>query len=742
MAATTGLPLVPSVACASCGTPTDPLRAPRVACYAAGFRYFCSADCRAAYTPEADKTPLAIKRPRLAPAASAASVSAASTSIGADTPPTKTEVTAQVVATVNAPSTSLIGKISESPSPNELVVALVFGVLPTTLLLLGAGRLVSLAQAACVGLGFCFLARRQFMRRAHLGYDGSYLVGTGVLALSALIGCVARVAEATELAALAGLVVASSAIALMATEREAESLAARVSQIRRSLSLPGRRILPSIGSDNVTPETELIPADELRPGEELLLDNGDAVPTDAVVVAGEATMRPWLDADATSLAAVGSPLVAGSRVLHGRLRAVITRTGQERAWLRCLSEDGLRRQFGAAVASRRLVRHVSIGAAMVCALSVALSGADWLRIASVGALAHYLFANAGVAFAGTGAALSAVLSGLKRGIVFRSAADLDQAGHVSTAVFCARGTLLLGEPEVASVDAWGSADQDRVLSIAAGVQSASAEPIGIAVLRAARTRGIRPDGARNITNVPGLGMTAMSETGRAIVFGSRGLMLRERLGVAAAEKRLTELEASGRTVLLVAHDQRLIGLVALQDGLKPGARAAVQYLLDAGIEPVLLSGDSRQTCEALGRAVDIDHIRPEVLPVDRPVEIRRLRASGATVAVIGSSPLDDLPLGAAAIAVAMRSAGSSGAEWSVELASDDVREATFALRLAQTCRRSARARLLVAILPGAAALILCLLGVTVMTGVVLLIATIGGILRHAASKNGAAGSSA
>ena len=87
-------------------------------------------------------------------------------------------------------------------------------------------------------------------------------------------------------------------------------------------------------------------------------------------------------------------------------------------------------------------------------------------------------------------------------------------------------------------------------------------------------------------------------------------------------------------------------VVGLQDGLRPGARAAVQHLLDVGIEPVLLSGDTRETCEALGRAVDIDHIRPEVLPVDRGDEIRRLADGGAVVAVLGRSPNDDATLSA------------------------------------------------------------------------------------------------
>ena len=117
---------------------------------------------------------------------------------------------------------------------------------------------------------------------------------------------------------------------------------------------------------------------------------------------------------------------------------------------------------------------------------------------------------------------------------------------------------------------------------------------------------------------------------------------------------------------------------------------------------VLLSGDARETCEALGRALDIEHVRPEVLPADRGEEIRRLVASGGSIAVIGRSPVDDSALGAADVAVALDAAGSSTSEWSVQLASDDIKEAAFAIRLAHDTRREARSGLVTALTPALA----------------------------------------
>jgi P-type E1-E2 ATPase len=285
--------------------------------------------------------------------------------------------------------------------------------------------------------------------------------------------------------------------------------------------------------------------------------------------------------------------------------------------------------------------------------------------------------------------LRCVLDALEQGIVFRSAAALDAAGRVSTAVFCARGTLLLGEPELSSIEVTSRLSEDQVLALAAGAEQALQQPTGVALLRAARARGVVPDAVRSPQNEPGLGVTAIASTGKPLVVGSRGLLLRERISVARAEARTTELEALGRNVLWVAHDSHLVGLLALQDGMRAGARAAVQHLLDANIEPVLLSGDARKSCEALGRTIDIDHVRPEVLPAERGREVERLRSGGAQVAVIGQSPLDESALSAASVSIALPNPGTPNLDHDVELATNEVQRAALALRLAHDCRNRA-----------------------------------------------------
>jgi P-type E1-E2 ATPase len=178
-------------------------------------------------------------------------------------------------------------------------------------------------------------------------------------------------------------------------------------------------------------------------------------------------------------------------------------------------------------------------------------------------------------------------------------------------------------------------------------------------------------------------------------------LLERQLSVAAAERMIHELESGGRTVVLVAEAGRLVGLCALQDGLRSGARAAVQHLLDVRIEPVLMSSDTRETCEALGRALDIDHLRAEVHDDQREQAVERIRGTGATVAVLGHTPHDDPALRAGDVAIALGAAGKGDDELAIGIVGDDVRDAALALALAQRWRRRALSLLAMTLGPAA-----------------------------------------
>jgi cation transport ATPase len=508
-------------------------------------------------------------------------------------------------------------------------------------------------------------------------------------------------AKATAIAVLAALACAAALLVEVLVARARVRVAAARARIEQALDLRGRTVH---GQDVVE-----LPASEIRPGEQVVVEAGEVVAVDGTVIAGEARVVPWLDARSEIARGEGEPVVAGARVVSSRIRMTTTWSGRDRAWIRLLASPATRIDVAAPTA--RVLRHTVERGAPLAAVLVGLgafgANATLVQILAAMSAGACAFAAKGVASFVALHVARAHLDGLASGITYKDARAFERAGAVNMAVLSARGTVLLGEPEIVAVEPIGAAEVERVLSLAAGAETASNHPLSAAILRAARARGVKPDDVRNATVHAGLGVTALASTGELLVVGGRAIMLQEKIGVAASDTRVGELEAQGRSVLLVALGDRLVGLIALQDGLRAGARAAVQRLLDARVEPVLMSGEARETCETIGRALDIEHVRPEILPADRGAAVRALSEAGSVVAVIGHAAGDDGPLGAADVAIAMSSAGSTPGEWAVGLAGDDVRDAAMALAIPHAVRDRTR----VAIALGAAPCVIAILAI-------------------------------
>lgn len=558
----------------------------------------------------------------------------------------------------------------------------------------------------------------RFVRTSNRGADAHPFVVLAPTGGAVVAGCWSELVGGSHtgrIIALAGVGIVTA----IAVERMICHARARMDAARRRIDDVLRVSVRAI-HDGRTVE---LPADEIRPGEQIVVDAGEVVGVDGIVTAGEARVVPWLGATEETVRHEGDPIVAGARVCSNRLRVTTTWSGRDRAWVKLLSTPATRIDMAAPmVRTLRLVveRGTPVAAAIAGLASFAANATAVEVLASICATAMALGARNVSSFIALHYA-RAHLETLLNGIAYKDARSFERAGSADIVVLNARGTVLLGEPEIVAIEVVGgplplahglgseasgaSNDVTRVLALAAGAEAGSAHPIASAVLRAARRRNVRVEPVRNATVHPGLGVTALASTGERLVVGGRAIMLQEKIGVAVVDARVSLFEADGFSVLLVALGERIVGLIALQDGLKVGARAAVQRLLDAGIEPVLLSGEARETCETIGRALDIDHVRPEVLPGERGAEVRALAEGGALVAVIGHPSTDDGALGAADVAVALGAAGSAPGEWAVALASNDVRDAARALAIPRALRAQTRTAVAVGALPGVVALV-------------------------------------
>ena len=723
-------PTVTSVHCARCGTATDPLRADRVAVYGERFRYFCSVACHEAYDPRTMMTPLPVARdrdsvrlrrstPTPSPPIPATEGGTAETSSERELYLSGSQEAAWETAAASresAETDALPAERQRDPDARGwsataigsllLTLSAVGGALAIALALAGDSHVAVTARLVLTCVAACALAAEAWLGER----DEAELTPIALLSAPLSSVVVALAAEVTgakltsSAVTLSALIVASTSTSVLLLRRSRRPIDEERQRTLNDLDGPCRRV--------VADEVVEARAPDLRPGEEIVLEAGDVVPVDATIVAGTATVLPWRGATSREQRRDGDVIVAGASLIEGRLRAIVSWAGPDRTWVR-LSSDPRRRAdlySSTARSGRILAERLAPFLTLAASLAAFAGNLDAVELGMLAVSVHAALTNPVLASGPALHVARAILDSLRRGIAFRTAEAFDRAGKVSTLVFCARGTVLLGEPEVADIEAFGDHRPMDVLALVAGCESGAQNATSTAVLRAARARGVRPDGVRSPDQQAGLGTTAVASNGQALVVGSRALMLKEHVSVASVEARITELEAMGRSVMLIALGGRLIGLLGLQDGLRPGARAAVQHLLDINVEPVLLSGDARETCEALGHALDIDHIRPELPPAERGEAIRRLVDGGATVAVLGRSPVDDVALGVADVSIALSTAGSTASEWHVQLASDDVRDAAYTLRIAHVARREARLALVLSLAPAALGALAATLG--------------------------------
>jgi len=231
--------------------------------------------------------------------------------------------------------------------------------------------------------------------------------------------------------------------------------------------------------------------------------------------------------------------------------------------------------------------------------------------------------------------------GAERGILIKSGESLETVHRVDTVVFDKTGTLTTGRPETTDIVPAAGMTADRLLFLAASAEMGSEHPLGQAVVRGARARGIEVEHPGDFRALEGLGVEAAVKGARVIV-GSRKLVEEARIDASPLVARAESLAGEGKTMAFVGVDGRLAGLIALADTLKPSARPAVEKLRGMGLAVIMLTGDNRRMAGAVAAEAGIDDVIPEVLPGDKAEVVRKLQAEGRRVAMVGDG-INDAP---------------------------------------------------------------------------------------------------
>jgi Cu2+-exporting ATPase len=229
--------------------------------------------------------------------------------------------------------------------------------------------------------------------------------------------------------------------------------------------------------------------------------------------------------------------------------------------------------------------------------------------------------------------------GAANGILIKDAAALEESVKLSVIVFDKTGTLTMGQPKVVQVVPAPGQDEAGVLSVAAAIEKGSEHPLAVAILE--RATGLSVPATEGFAAIEGKGAEA-TIAGRRTLLGNRLLMDEQRVDLAGLDGEAERLQGAGRTVVHLAQDGRLMGLIAIADAVRPTAKDTVAQLQSLGVKVAMITGDNAGTAKRIGDELGIDIVLADVLPGQKAAKIKDLQAQGDKVGMVGDG-VNDAP---------------------------------------------------------------------------------------------------
>jgi heavy metal translocating P-type ATPase len=433
---------------------------------------------------------------------------------------------------------------------------------------------------------------------------------------------------------------------------------------------------------------EAIPASEVKEGDLLLVRPGEAIPVDGLVVGGSSSVDQSL-MTGESLPVDkgrGDSVYQGSLNQEGSIELRATAVGEDsslRKMIRLVEEAEEGRAPIVRLADKwaRILVPFALGSALLIWL---ITGEARRAVTAL-----VVFCPCSLVLATPAAIAAAIGNATRRGILIKSGAAVEAVSRLDTFAMDKTGTLTRGRPQVEELVLLDpDMDRQSLIGLVAGAEKRSEHPLGRAVVAYAQSQGIPAAEPERFEMRAGRGVAARVG-GREVLVGEKAVgraLMEESPGAAGLA---AAMEARGKTVLPVALDGRLVGLLGVADTLREGAPEAVAGLRRAGIRRiVMLTGDNEAVAGAIGRAAGIAEVRASLRPADKVGAIRRLSAEGRRVAMLGDGVNDAPALAAASVGIVM---GAIGSDVSIEAADialmgDDIARLPFLLALCRKAR--------------------------------------------------------
>ncbi len=425
--------------------------------------------------------------------------------------------------------------------------------------------------------------------------------------------------------------------------------------VRKRSSQAVRKLLSlqPLTATRVSDDTEMVVSvDELKKGDIVRVRPGERIPVDGIIIEGTTSVDQSLitgeplPVDKTA----GDEVVGGAINQTGSILVKVTKVGEE-SFLTTVAryvEEARALKPGIILLSDRVlsiyvpvVLLTSLGSFFFWLIGVRLFGGE-------GSLLVATYAALSVLVIGYPCALGMAMPlalirgsglGAEKGVLMRSGEAFQSFREIKKMVFDKTGTITVGKPEVVDIHSLGGLSEEELIKLSASVEKHSEHPIAKAIVK--KAEGMRLYQVESFQAEPGFGVEARVN-GKRLLVGNLRFIKNKGLNTSALAEEIEKIQSGGKTVVLVARDKSVVGLIGISDRIKEEASSVISTFKSIGISPVMITGDNATSASAVAKQVGIDEVFAGVLPHEKADRIRQLQSQGLRVAMVGDG-INDAP---------------------------------------------------------------------------------------------------
>ncbi len=443
----------------------------------------------------------------------------------------------------------------------------------------------------------------------------------------------------------------------------------------------------------------IVPIEEIEEGDVLLVKPGEKIPVDGEVIDGRTSIdESMLTGESMPVEKnKGSKVIGASINKNGTIKFKATKVGKDTALAQIIKlvEDAQGSKAPIAKMADIIAGYfvpVVIAIAVIAGIAWYVSGMSVIFSLTIFIAVLVIACPCALGLATPTAIMVGTGKGAEYGVLIKGGEALETAHKINTIVFDKTGTITEGKPEVTDIVVTEGVKETELLQLSASAEKGSEHPLGEAIVNESKAKKIDLLEVESFEAIPGHGIEVKIK-GRSLLLGNKKFMDDRKIEITLQETS-DRLAEEGKTPMFITINNKLAGIIAVADVVKPNSKRAVEQLHAMGIQVAMITGDNRRTAEAIARQVGIDRVLAEVLPQDKANEVKKLQEEGNKVAMVGDGINDAPALAQADIGIAI----GSGTDVAIESADivlmrSDLMDVATAIQLSKKTIRNIKQNL-------------------------------------------------